>query len=51
MKRPAFDHSVPCSFAEAVASALSFLGAKPDHVPLSPPRAWKLIDNARNVRA
>src|SRR5581483_10443676 len=33
--------------ANAVANALGSLGAEPRDLPLSPPRVWQLIQNAR----
>ena len=33
--------------ANAVAAALASLGVQPRELPLSPPRVWELIDDAR----
>jgi carbon-monoxide dehydrogenase large subunit len=36
--------------ANAVASALSSLGVQPRTLPLSPPRVWQLVTDARSKR-
>lgn len=35
----------------AIASALSAFGVEPNHLPLTPPKVWQLIDDARRERA
>jgi len=44
-----FEDTVGGVVANAVASALSSLGVQPRELPLSPPRLWALIEEAKQT--
>jgi len=41
---------VAAAVANAVANALSSLGVEPDELPITPPRLWQMIDDAKRDR-